>query len=286
MEPPDFEGSQEAQNIHSSSSVWKAVKGKKAKLSNEITLRKGQKVSSSAQPREDGWLFVETQNGKFSGWYPVAFLELDDVPKNKKRRKRHAKVVYNQQEFEAFSVWEGIHPTPIEQVNGRTMRHNWDKPEATWCFFFAASAENDVALLRRLTLIVYFHPNLRGYVKRNLGPTRRWWGECYFAWVFTRGVQFSNIVELWFLSLKEHLAKGRPVPVLGLLKLMQDTVEGRLDFEHRLAGVKQEVVALPALISAAKDLGFGQVISAVEYFVGNDVKSKQQILLSVGFPYF
>jgi hypothetical protein len=166
------------------------------------------------------------------------------------------------------------------------MRPNWDKPEATWSFFFAASAENDAALLRRLTLIVYFHPNLRGYVKRNLGPTRFWWGECYFVWVFTRGVQFSNIVELWFLSLKAHFPKGRPVPLLGLIKLMKETVDGRKDLEHQLQGVKQEVVALPVLKEKAKSIGFGQVVSAVDVFVGDDVMSKQQIFQAVCFFVF
>jgi hypothetical protein len=121
------------------------------------------------------------------------------------------------------------------------------------------------------------------YVKRNLGPTRYWWGECFFVWVFTRGVQFSNIVELWFLSVKFQLPKGgRPEPLLGLEALMDKTVKHRGDLEHTLAGVKLEVVALPVLVASATKLGFGKIVDVVEEFVGDDVVSKQMIYQAVG----
>lgn len=284
-ELPEYQTLRTVAVTSSNVAYFKVLKGKTAPPnSTQITLKKGTCVSS-VTPEKDGWMLVfkTRSKDKTDGWYPLSYLELVDVPKNKKQKLRESIVIFTQAEYDSFFVFseEGtgkpIFPAPVSTLRGFNPGKKWTRFEANWWFKYVRNAENDFALLQRLTAMAYFHRNLVGYVKRNLAPTRFWWGECYFAWVFTRGIQYSNAVELWFESMKTMNGKGKTVALIGLVAMGREVVKKRGNMEHYVDGVKQEVIAFPAQCEKMKAFGFGKIVDALEHYCGPQTAVKQCI---------
>jgi len=144
-----------------------------------------------------------------------------------KRKKRTKQSVQSKEEeptanasLEQFSIFEGIKCAPIALMNGRLPQKSWTKAESQWWFFFIKRACNERDVRERLTLLAWYHPQLLSYAKGNLDDTKEWWADCYTAWEFTGGAQYSSVAEQWFSSITSVLGKEQ-TPLVDLVNLMR-----------------------------------------------------------------
>jgi hypothetical protein len=98
--------------------------------------------------------------------------------------------------------------------------------EAQRWFLFCKAAPTRYEVLSCLTLFAACHQSQTSYITRTLAPRLNLWADCYKAWVFTLGLQYSSVAEHWFRSIM-HVHGKELVPLTGVIGAIKNVAKRR-----------------------------------------------------------
>jgi hypothetical protein len=263
--------------------VFKAHVGFKPTHEKHVGVRKGglAHAERGGEP-ENGFRFVLVLASNLTGWVPDSVLQLVDSAKDKKVKITGYMEGAKYQDFFLWKDQSGveIRPCPQELMRRRKPLATWTIQEANWWFYFVRVARDDLDLLRRLTALAFFHRNMTAYVKRNLAPTRHLWGDAYFIWEFTKGVQYSLIAECWFRAIVHHVGMNT-IALVKLPEEMLKVAEKRVAITYNQGDSNAACFEVPYQIRLLEVEGLSTLCKAVQRLAGDEPIVQQLLFHTV-----